>query len=74
MILLGFALQVYHRTADFPEGGRMTLGFEELEVGDKVEFKGPLGSFKWLGKGMANWRGVDRRVKKIGMICGGSGE
>lgn len=51
----------------------MTLGFEELEVGDCVEFKGPLGSFQWLGKGMAKWRGVERRAKNIGMICGGSG-
>ena len=40
------ASQVYHRTPEFPEGGKMTLGFEELIVGDKVEFKGPLGSFQ----------------------------
>ncbi|CEQ42493.1 SPOSA6832_04325, partial [Sporobolomyces salmonicolor] len=41
--------QVYFRTPAFPEGGKMTLGFEELQVGDVVEFKGPLGSFEWLG-------------------------
>lgn len=52
----------------------MTLGFEELEIGDCVEFKGPLGNFKWLGRGMAEWRGVKRQVGKIGMICAGSGE
>jgi len=51
-------------------------------------FKGPLGSFEWLGKldptlslvcvkagnGTAKWRGVERKPKQIGMICGGSGE
>lgn len=52
----------------------MTLGFEELQVGEYVEFKGPLGSFKWLGGGVAEWRGVQRPVKKVGLICGGSGE
>ena len=51
----------------------MTLGFEELVVGDTVEFKGPLGSFKWLGKGTASWRGVERKAKNVGMICAGSG-
>jgi NAD(P)H-flavin reductase len=47
--------------------------FAELEVGDEIELKGPLGSFEWLGKGVANWRGVKRKTRNIGMICGGSG-
>ncbi|GAA5907038.1 hypothetical protein JCM5296_006574 [Sporobolomyces johnsonii] len=70
---LDLLIKVYFRTPAFPEGGKMTLGFEELQVGDNVEFKGPLGSFEWLGKGTARWRGVERKAKHIGMICGGSG-
>ncbi|KAM0788181.1 hypothetical protein ACM66B_001341 [Microbotryomycetes sp. NB124-2] len=66
-------IKVYFRTDEYPEGGKMTLGFEELEVGDSIEFKGPLGSFRWLGGGTAEWKGVKRTVRKIGMICAGSG-
>lgn len=48
-------------------------GFNELEIGDFVEFKGPLGSFVWRGEGSCAWRGVERKVRKLGMLCGGSG-
>lgn len=48
-------------------------GFNELEVGETMEFKGPLGSFVWEGKGTCSWRGVQRKVRKLGMLCGGSG-
>ena len=48
-------------------------GFNELEVGDTIEFKGPLGSFIWRGTGTCAWRGVERKVRKLAMLCGGSG-
>lgn len=51
----------------------MTVGFNQLAVGDRVELKGPLGSFVWKGNGTALWRGVPRKVKEIGLVCGGSG-
>ena len=51
----------------------MTTGFHQLEIGDEVELKGPLGSFVWQGNGTAMYRGVPRKYKQIGMICGGSG-
>ncbi len=51
----------------------MTTGFNELDIGDHIEFKGPLGSFVWTGNGTCQWRGIERKVRKLGMLCGGSG-
>lgn len=78
-------IKVYLPSGKFA-GGRMTVGFDELELDDTIELKGPLGSFIWKGKGVAcacrrcgnvadepGWRGVDRPVKKIGLISAGSG-
>lgn len=66
-------IKVYHRTADFPDGGKMTLGFEELEWGDTIEFKGPLGTFQWLGNSTASWRSNKLPARNVGLIAGGSG-
>ena len=51
----------------------MTQAIEELEVGDKIELKGPLGSFTHLGKSEIKWKGKQRKVKQIGLVCGGTG-
>jgi nitrate reductase (NAD(P)H) len=64
--------RIYHPVDSF-EGGKMTMGFNELVIGDKVEFKGPIGHFVWQAPGLALWKNVERRVRKVGMICGGSG-
>lgn len=66
-------VKVYYPNSVWPSGGKMSLGFSELIVGDTVEMKGPLGSFTWEGRGVAVWKGVRRKVKNVGLICGGSG-
>jgi len=66
-------IKIYYPNPTFPQGGRMTLGFSELTVGDTVELKGPIGHFVWKGKGVAFLNGKERPVRKIGAVCGGSG-
>ena len=51
----------------------MTLCFAELVVGDVVELKGPVGHFVWKGDGIASLHGEEKRIAKIGLVCGGSG-
>jgi nitrate reductase (NAD(P)H) len=42
-------------------------------LGQKVEFKGPLGKFTYLGGGRISLDGKLRTVKSMAMICAGSG-
>ncbi|EKM57613.1 uncharacterized protein PHACADRAFT_170854 [Phanerochaete carnosa HHB-10118-sp] len=70
---IDFLIKLYLPTGEYPTGGKMTVGFHQLEVGDTLELKGPLGSFIWQGSGTALWRGVPREVSEIGLVCGGSG-
>lgn len=66
-------IKLYLANSTWRNGGKMTTGFHELELGDEIEFKGPLGSFTYLERGLCRWRGVDRSIKTFGMICAGSG-
>lgn len=38
-----------------------------------MELKGPIGHFIWKGAGIALLHGKERRVREMGMVCGGSG-
>lgn len=66
-------IKVYAPCAAYPLGGRMTTRLERLSPGSAVELKGPLGSFTYLGQGRVRWRGVERRVRRLAMVAGGSG-
>ncbi|TFK34600.1 nitrate reductase [Crucibulum laeve] len=66
-------IKLYYPEPRFPAGGRMSLCFAALAVGESVELRGPIGHFIWIGNGIARISGVERHVEEIGMICGGSG-
>lgn len=51
----------------------MSVGLHELDIGEEIELKGPLGSFQWLGKGLAEWKKEQRAVSNLAFVCGGSG-
>ena len=58
---------------DSAKGGRMSKAINALPIGHDVDFKGPIGKFTYLGRGLCSINGTERRVKKFAMICGGSG-
>ncbi|KAL1305360.1 hypothetical protein AAFC00_002255 [Neodothiora populina] len=54
-------------------GGKMSQALDSLPVGHAVDFKGPIGKFTYLGKGICAVNGVERKINRFVMICGGSG-
>lgn len=61
--------------ADAPgrAGGKMTKALDSIPTGHWVDFKGPIGKFEYLGRGLCAVNGKERRVKRFFMVCGGSG-
>lgn len=58
---------------DATKGGKMSTAMNALPIGHGVDFKGPIGKFTYLGKGLCRVNGTEKRVKRFAMICAGSG-
>jgi len=69
---LDVLVKVYFDTPN-AKGGRMTKAMDALPVGHAVDFKGPIGKFEYLGRGLCAINGVKRPVSRLAMICAGSG-
>jgi nitrate reductase (NAD(P)H) len=54
-------------------GGKMTKALDAIPVGHWVDFKGPIGKFEYLGRGLCAVNGKQRNVNRFYMVCGGSG-
>jgi nitrate reductase (NAD(P)H) len=65
-------IKVYADTPD-RAGGKMTKALDAIPIGHWVDFKGPIGKFEYLGRGLCAVNGKERKVKRFFMICGGSG-
>jgi len=58
---------------NFPEGGKMSQHLENMQIGDAVDVKGPIGEFVYKGRGHCLVNGKPRFCKEISMIAGGTG-
>lgn len=65
-------VKIYYDTPD-RKGGKMTQALDSIPVGHFVEFKGPIGKFEYLGRGRCSIGGKERMVRKLVMVCAGSG-
>ncbi|KJR81880.1 nitrate reductase (NADPH) [Sporothrix schenckii 1099-18] len=69
---LELLVKLYLPTLTSP-GGRMTTALNKVPIGTALEFKGPVGKFEYVGRGVASIGGEKRPVSSFVMICGGSG-
>lgn len=71
-----FVIKVYRPTAEFPQGGQMTLFLEQMKIGDFLDMKGPKCKLEYFGNGnfncsKPNLGEISRH--KLGFIAGGTG-
>ncbi|KAJ3961067.1 hypothetical protein N0V92_002273 [Colletotrichum tropicale] len=69
---LDVLIKIYNDLPGRP-GGKMTQALDAIPVGHWVDFKGPVGKFEYLGKGICSISGKARSIKRFIMVCGGSG-
>lgn len=65
-------VKIYLNAQDF-KGGRMTQALDSLPIGHVVDFKGPVGKFKYLGRGICSINDERKEFKRFLMICAGTG-
>jgi len=61
----------------FPDGGALSQYVDSLDIGDSLQFRGPIGKVEYKGRGSFEIAGrnevVKKKVKHIGMLAGGTG-
>lgn len=65
-------IKIYYDTPE-TKGGKMTQALDAIPLGHSVDFKGPVGRFEYLGRGWCSIGGVERWVRRLVMVCAGSG-
>eukprot|EP00978_Attheya_sp_CCMP212_P046389 scaffold389736_cov55-Attheya_sp.AAC.1 len=68
-----FVIKAYRPCERFPKGGKMSQYLDIIEIGDSVDFRGPVGEFEYLENGQFLKDGMASNAKEFNMLAGGSG-
>mmetsp|Transcript_15424 Transcript_15424/g.29091 ORF Transcript_15424/g.29091 Transcript_15424/m.29091 type:complete len:924 (+) Transcript_15424:130-2901(+) len=68
-----FVIKAYRPCDRFPEGGKFSQHLDSLQIGDTIDFRGPVGEFEYLFNGKYLIDGEDHFATKFNMIAGGTG-
>ena len=66
-------VKVYSPNKEFPVGGVFSQYLNSLNIGDRVEVKGPLGHIVYPSKGTIQVKGKAKPMRQLCMIAAGSG-
>ena len=72
---VSFAIKVYRKNEQFPDGGKFTQILEDnIHIGDSIMCEGPIGKCKYFGNGKFSLMKKELpQKKKILLIAGGTG-
>lgn len=72
---LEFIIKVYRPNEQYTQGGLFSQFLDQMNIGDTIETKGPIGSFEYLGMGkyIHSRHKEPGHARDIGMICAGTG-
>ena len=68
-----FVVKAYYPCERFPDGGKMSQYLDKLQVGDYLDFRGPVGEFEYLSNGKFLIEGENHTATKFNLIAGGTG-
>lgn len=68
-----FVIKEYPPIERFPEGGKMSQYLNRLNIGDFLDFRGPVGEFEYFANGKFTIEGEPCFATKFNMIAGGTG-
>ena len=69
-----FVIKAYRPCERFPEGGKMSQYVDTLEIGDFLDFKGPVGEFEYMNDGNFVLEGEGEcQARCFNMLAGGTG-
>ena len=69
-----FVIKAYRPCERFPEGGKMSQYVDTLQIGDSLDFKGPVGEFEYIRDGKFLLEGEGEcQARCFNMLAGGTG-
>lgn len=69
---IDFLIKLYLST-EKRTGGKMSKALDAMPLNHRVELKGPIGKFQYLGRGYCSINNAKKRFENFGLICAGSG-
>jgi len=68
-----FVIKAYRPCDRFPNGGKMSQHLDAMQLGDTLDFRGPVGEFEYDAKGKFAIEGEPAKATKYNMVAGGTG-